>query len=206
MGQSSNSEGIDNNLRIDAENSIVRLKPSSTHSVGIVIPFKDKIHLLEDCIKSLVLNEEEIAIKIYAVNNGSIEPSTFEGLDRLKNKYQELFVRIDFPGEFNYAKINNYAVSFVEEEYILFLNNDIVVESSFAVTTLLKTHLFYNAIITGSKLLYQWQNWHNCLSSTQEKHIAVNSPFSRHYTDLNHNFSDEQHLHPWERTHECSAV
>ena len=207
MDQSSNSEAIDNSLRIDADNSIVRLKPSSTHSVGIVIPFKDKIHLLEDCIQSLVLNEEEIAIKIYAVNNGSIEPSTFEGLDRLKNKYQELFVRIDFPGEFNYAKINNYAVSFVEEEYILFLNNDIVVDSSFAVTTLLKTHLFYNAIITGSKLLYpSGKIQHNGLSSTQEKHIAINSPFSRHYTDLNHNFSDEQYLHPWERTHECSAV
>ena len=120
MDQSSNSEGIDNNLRIDAENSIVRLKPSSTHSVGIVIPFKDKIHLLEDCIKSLVLNEEEIAIKIYAVNNGSIEPSTFEGLDRLKNKYQELFVRIDFPGEFNYAKINNYAVVLLKKNIFFF--------------------------------------------------------------------------------------
>ena len=39
-----------------------------------------------------------------------------------------------------------------------------------------------------------------------EKHIAINSPFSRHFTDLNHKFSLDQYVHPWERTHECSAV
>ena len=46
------------------------------HSVGVVIPFKDKIHLLEDLVKSLIFNEEELALKIYAVNNGSIEPTS----------------------------------------------------------------------------------------------------------------------------------
>ena len=207
IGESDSTGSINKSLYIDCENSIVKFKPSLNHSVGIVIPFKDKIHLLENCVESLVSNEEEIAFKIYAVNNGSIEPNTFEGLKRLKNKYKDLFACIDFPGEFNYAKINNYAVGLVEEKYILFLNNDIVIESSFAITTLLKTHCFYNAIITGSKLLYpSGKIQHNGLSSTMEKHIAINSPFCRNYTDLNHKFSVDQYSHPWDRTHECSAV
>ncbi|ABB33970.1 rhamnan synthesis F family protein [Synechococcus sp. CC9605] len=207
IDQSDKSESTKSSLHVDGENSIVKFIPSLNNSVGVVIPFKDKIHLLEDCVKSLILNEEEVALKIYAINNGSIEPKTFEVLDRLKNQYEDLFVCIDFPGEFNYAKINNYAVDFVEEEYLLFLNNDIVIESSFAVTTLLKTHCFYNAVITGSKLLYpSGKIQHNGLSSTMEKHIAINSPFSRHYTHSNHGFSLDHYVHPWERTHECSAV
>ncbi len=207
IDQSDKSASSTSSLSIDRENSIVKFKPSLNHSVGVVIPFKDKIHLLEDLVKSLIFNEEELALKIYAVNNGSIEPRTFEVINHLKNQYEDLFVCIDFPGEFNYAKINNYAVDFVEEEYLLFLNNDIVIESRFAITTLLKTHCFYNAIITGSKLLYpSGKIQHNGLSSTMEKHIAINSPFSRHFTDLNHEFHPDQYLHPWERTHECSAV
>ena len=207
IDQSDKSASSTSSLSIDRENSIVKFKPSLNHSVGVVIPFKDKIHLLEDLVKSLIFNEEELALKIYAVNNGSIEPRTFEVINHLKNQYEDLFVCIDFPGEFNYAKINNYAVDFVEEEYLLLLNNDIVIESRFAITTLLKTHCFYNAIITGSKLLYpSGKIQHNGLSSTMEKHIAINSPFSRHFTDLNHEFHPDQYLHPWERTHECSAV
>ena len=207
IDQFDKSASSTSSLSIDRENSIVKFKPSLNHSVGVVIPFKDKIHLLEDLVKSLIFNEEELALKIYAVNNGSIEPRTFEVINHLKNQYEDLFVCIDFPGEFNYAKINNYAVDFVEEEYLLFLNNDIVIESRFAITTLLKTHCFYNAIITGSKLLYpSGKIQHNGLSSTMEKHIAINSPFSRHFTDLNHEFHPDQYLHPWERTHECSAV
>ena len=207
IDQSKNSEDTNTNCRFDCEKLVATLNPSSDYAVGVVIPFKDKIHLLEDCLESMMDNEEEVALKIYAVNNNSIEPSTFESLDRLKNKYQDRFVCIDFPGEFNYAKINNYAVSFVEEDYILFLNNDIVIDSSFAITTLLKSHCFYGAIITGSKLLYpSGKVQHNGLSSTMEKHIAINSPFCRQYTNLNHEFSVDQYLHPWERTHECSAV
>ena len=44
------------------------------------------------------------------------------------------------------------------------------------------------------------------LKVAKSKHIAINSPFCRQYTNLNHEFSVDQYLHPWERTHECSAV
>ena len=194
-------------LSIDPNDLIVKLNSSLVSVVGVVIPFKDKIHLLENCVESLMLNKEEFLIKIYAINNDSIEPSTFEGLNRLHKKYPNEFVCIDSPGEFNYAKINNHAVSLVEEEYLLFLNNDILIDSSFAITTLLKAHCFHNAIITGSKLLYpSGKIQHNGLSSTQEKHIAINSPFCGHYANLNHELLVDQYLHPWARTHECSAV
>ena len=154
-----------------------------------------------------MLKREEVTFKVYAVNNDSIEPKTFERLSALKDKFSGRFTCIDSPGEFNYAKINNDAVSITSEDYILFLNNDILFDSNFAISTLLKTHLFYNAIITGSKLLYpSGKIQHNGLAVTQEKHVAVHSPFRGQKTSLNHELLANRDFHPWDRTHECTAV
>lgn len=199
-----NSEG---NLWIDTEKLVVKLKPRANDTVAVVIPFKDKIHLLKNCVDSLMIKKEEIGFKVYAINNNSCEPSTFKGLNMLKDKYQERFICIDSPGEFNYSKINNEAVDMADEDYILFLNNDILIDSNFTITTLLKTHHFYNAIITGSKLLYpSGRIQHNGLAITQEKHVAVHSPFRGQNTNLNHELLSDGDSHPWNRTHECSAV
>ena len=195
------------NLCIDSEKLIVKLNPIVEYTVAVVIPFKDQINLLENCVESLIFKKEEISFKIYAVNNDSSEPRTFEVLNRLKEKYPDQFTCIDSPGEFNFAKINNEAVNIVDEEYVLFLNNDILVESNFVITTLLKTHLFYDAIITGSKLFYpSGKIQHNGLAVTQEKHIAVHSPFRGQMTKLNHELLLDGDLHPWDRTHQCTAV
>lgn len=199
-----NSEG---SLWIDPEKSVVKLNPITDYTVAVVIPFKDKIHLLKNCVDSLMIKKEEIGFKVYAINNESSEPSTFEGLELLKNKYADRFLCINSPGEFNYSKINNEAVNATNEDYILFLNNDILIDSNFAITTLLKTHHFYNAIITGSKLLYpSGKIQHNGLATTQEKHVAVHSPFRGQHTNLNHELLSDGDSHPWDRTHECSAV
>lgn len=197
----------EDNLWIDTEKMVMRLNPNTNYLVAVIIPFKDKIHLLENCVESLMVKKEEIDFKIYAIDNDSNEKNTFEGVSRLKNKYPDRFICINSPGEFNYSKINNEAVNIAEEDYILFLNNDILIDSSFAITTLLKTHIFYNAIITGSKLLYpSGKIQHNGLATTQEKHIAVHSPFRGQNTNLNHELLSSCDSHPWDRTHECSAV
>ena len=126
----------------------------------------------------------------------------------LEEKYPESFKKVDSPGEFNYSKINNEAVSFVSEEYLLFLNNDIIFDSDYPLTMLLKSHYLHNAIITGSKLLYSsGKIQHNGLATSTQKHIAILSPFRGEKAHLDHIESlDESDLHPWERTHECSAV
>ena len=61
-----NSEG---NLFIDTEKSVVQLKPSAKYMVAVVVPFKDKIHLLKNCVDSLMIKKEEIGFKVYAINN-----------------------------------------------------------------------------------------------------------------------------------------
>ena len=203
----SNHDNIERNMHVDLKNLVLGLN-SANHSVAIIIPFKDKIHLLEDCIESLMSKKEAVNFIIYAVNNDSCEENTFHVLRLLKAKYPESFKLIDMPGEFNYSKINNNAVDFVNEEYLLFLNNDILFDSDYPLTTLLKSHYLHNAIITGSKLLYSsGKIQHNGLAVSMHKHVAVLSPFRGEITNLNHTDSlEHRDLHPWERTHECTAV
>ena len=201
-------ESIDDiNLVVDYDNQIVKIAPSLKYKVAILIPFKDKIHLLENCVLSLFSKKEDVDFTVYAINNNSSESETFDRLSALQTKYSDQFVLIDSPGEFNYSKINNDAAKCVKEDYLLFLNNDILFESNWTLTTLLKTHQFYGAIITGTRLLYPSQKvQHNGLATTNQKHIAVISPFRG--KSLSHpaeSFGDID-LHPWDRTHECTAV
>ena len=198
----------ESNLEVHAESLTLRFKSTLNSAIAIIIPFKDKIHLLENCVESLMSRKEDVNFTIYAINNDSCQENTFHVLRSLEKKYPECFKRIDSPGEFNYSKINNEAVSYVSEEYLLFLNNDIVFDSDYPLTLLLKSHCLHNAIITGSKLLYSsGKIQHNGLATSTQKHIAILSPFRGERANLDHIQSlDESDLHPWERTHECSAV
>ena len=195
------------NLAVDDDNQILKVAPGCKYKIAILIPFRDKIDLLENCISSLFSKKEDIGFTVYAINNNSCESKTFDGLSALQVKYSDQFVVIDSPGEFNYSKINNDAVKCVKEDYLLFLNNDILFESNWSLTTLLKTHHFYGAIITGTRLLYPSEKvQHNGLATTNQKHIAVISPFRGKSLAYQVGSFGDIDLHPWDRTHECTAV
>jgi len=100
------SDAQDSKLNIYHEKSIVTLNPSFGSNIAVLIPFKDKIHLLENCVESLVGKKEDINFRIYAINNNSCEADTFDGLSSLEKKYPDKFILIDAPGEFNFSKIN----------------------------------------------------------------------------------------------------
>lgn len=195
-------------LCVNYDKCIVTFNPLHAVSIAILIPFKDKINLLEDCIASLVSKAENINFRIYAIDNNSCEAETFDGLSILEKKYPDQFVVFNAPGEFNYSKINNDAAAYAQEDYILFLNNDILFETDWTLSTLLKSHYFHNAIITGARLLYpSGKIQHNGIATTSLKHIAVYSPFSGLTSRANGiNLASNADSHPWDYTHECSAV
>ena len=202
------SDAQDSKLNIYHEKSIVTLNPSFGSNIAVLIPFKDKIHLLENCVESLVGKKEDINFRIYAINNNSCEADTFDGLSSLEKKYPDKFILIDAPGEFNFSKINNDASKCVEEDYLLFLNNDILFETDLTLTTLLKSHYFHDSIITGARLLYpSGKIQHNGIATTSLKHVAVYSPFCGLKPQANNSeLFDNIDSHPWDYTHEASAV
>ncbi len=90
--------------------------------VSIIIPNKDHVEDLDKCLSSIVEKSSYNNYEILVVENNSEEKETFEYYNKIgKNKKIRV---IYYEGEFNYSKINNFAVEKAKGEYYLFLNND----------------------------------------------------------------------------------
>lgn len=93
--------------------------------VSILIPNKDHIDILKQCIRSLKEKATYTNYEIIVIENNSTEPATFEYYDKLKKDGIQVLYYPEFG--FNYSAINNWGVKNCKGEYLLFLNNDIEV-------------------------------------------------------------------------------
>jgi len=120
-------------------------------NVSIIIPTKDNVNILRKCINSIIDNTLYYNYEIILVDNRSINEETF-------NYYEELdedFIKIlKFDEEFNYSRMNNFAVSHCSNEYILFLNNDIEVITGQWLVSMLEHAQRDGVGAVGAKLLY----------------------------------------------------
>lgn len=95
--------------------------PDPVPEIAIVIPTRDRLDLLEGCVKSVRENTDYPNYRIVIANNESKEPAAIDYLDRVK---QEGIDVIDTPGSFNFSRINNTAIRSRSESLICLLNND----------------------------------------------------------------------------------
>jgi len=99
--------------------------------VSIIIPTRDRIDLLKNCVDSII---EKCTYKNYEIviaDNDSILEETLEFFKEYQKKYSNFIVH-KIKGEFNYSKINNKAIQKCNGEYVLLLNNDTkVIEPDF---------------------------------------------------------------------------
>lgn len=107
-------------LKNDLE--IFKIKFDSVYykdKVTIVIPTKDRVDLLKNCINSIRKKTNYKNYNILIINNNSTEQKTFEFFKKEKLKY------INIPTDnFNFAKIHNIAINKIKSELVLLLNND----------------------------------------------------------------------------------
>ncbi len=95
--------------------------------ISIIIPTCDHQEDLSKCITSIREKTTYQNIEILIVENNSKEETTFSYYEELK---KEPDVEILYwEREFNYAAINNFAVSMARGDYLMFLNNDIEIIS-----------------------------------------------------------------------------
>jgi len=94
--------------------------------IQVVIPYKDQKELTLKCIHSL-LQQKEVQFQITAIDNGSTDPSIASEIEKLGGEV------ISICEPFNYSRLNNLAVQMTQQaahcEIILFLNNDVELES-----------------------------------------------------------------------------
>lgn len=125
--------------------------------LSILIPIRDKVDLLRNCINSIEKYPTKIDLEIIIIDNNSKEKNTLRFLDKYQSEPNSRIEKklIKFEGIFNFAKMNNQAFLKSSGDVILFLNNDIKFISrnwAYEIST--------NAIrpgigFVGSKLLFE---------------------------------------------------
>ncbi len=102
--------------------------PEKRPLVSIIIPTRNGLQILRQCIESILGKTQYSPYEIIVVDNNSDEESTLRYLDEIAKK--ENISVLKYPDKFNYSAINNYAVKHAKGELLAFLNNDIEVISS----------------------------------------------------------------------------
>lgn len=113
--------------QLEDEQRMYRVKylVEGTPLVSILIPNKDHVEELMDCIDSIREKSTYQNYEIIIVENGSTEPVTFAYYKKLEQ--EKAAGVLEWKGGFNYSAINNFAIHQAKGEYVLLLNNDIEV-------------------------------------------------------------------------------
>ena len=127
--------------------------PTAAPKVSIIIPTRDRLDILSQCIGSVLQLTDYPDYEIIVVDNESTEPSTLDYFEQLKAQDNVRILRYD--GEFNYSAINNYAVSQANGSVITMMNNDIEVIEKEWLRDMVGHALRSEIGCVGAKLLYK---------------------------------------------------
>ena len=92
--------------------------------VSIIIPNKDGVSVLQNCLSSIIKKTMYDNYEIIIVDNISTEETTFKFYENLK-KQSKIHIVNWKEKEFNYSKLNNFGVKHASGKHLLFLNNDV---------------------------------------------------------------------------------
>lgn len=123
--------------------------------ISILIPNKDERETLKTCIDSILAKSTYRNFEIIIIENNSVQAETFVFYQELEKRDKLNRIRIiEWKGEFNFSKINNYGASLAKGEYLLFLNNDMEIISVDWMERMLSNCQREEVGITGAKLYY----------------------------------------------------
>ena len=121
--------------------------------VSIIIPNKDQVKVLKQCIDSVYEKTLYKNFEILVVENNSTENETFEYYNEIENTHDNLRV-LYYKGGFNFSKINNFAVSQARGDMYLMLNNDIEIITPEWLGEMVSLAIQKNVGIVGAMLYY----------------------------------------------------
>lgn len=126
--------------------------PDPPQSVSIIIPTRDHIKILRNCIDSIRKKTAYENYEIIVVDNQSVEKETHDYFSRLKQLENIRVVNYDAP--FNYSAINNFAVAQASGEVLVFVNNDIEVVAGNWLAEMVRHAFRPDVGAVGAKLIY----------------------------------------------------
>jgi GT2 family glycosyltransferase len=126
----------------------VRPKIKEEPKVSIIVPTRDNVAFLRRCVESVERLTAYRNYELLIVDNDSSDHTTVEYLASIPHRV------IPFREVFNYSRINNFAVSQAEGEYVLLLNDDTEIISSGWLEAMLEPAQRPEVGAVGAKLLY----------------------------------------------------
>lgn len=124
---------------------------SNSPVVEVIIPTKDKLSFLMDCIDSVIENTDYPNYTITVVNNQSSLEETqiyFHTLEKMGIKI------LEFNESFNFSAILNMASANSTAEFLCFLNNDTKVINNNWLSNLVDHVMDSRVAVVGTKLMY----------------------------------------------------
>ena len=130
----------------------IKYELTSRPLVSIIIPNKDHVDDLSRCVESIINLSTYDNYEIVIVENNS---ETAE----IRTYYEEISRHprvqvVEYKGDFNYSKINNFGVQYAKGEYLLLLNNDTEVSNPDWMEELLMYAMRKDVGVVGAKLYY----------------------------------------------------
>ena len=92
--------------------------------VSIIIPNKDSLKLLKNCINSIINKTTYKNYEILIIENNSEEKQTFSYYKEIQEKYDNIKVITYSEKGFNYSKIINFGVKNSDADFVMQLNSD----------------------------------------------------------------------------------
>jgi GT2 family glycosyltransferase len=100
--------------------------PADLPLVSVIIPTRDRLDLLEQCIRSLREETDYPQMELIVIDNDSVKEETRQFLRNFEREPLSRVVRQS--GPFNFSRLNNAAVRVARAELVLFLNNDVTAD------------------------------------------------------------------------------
>jgi len=127
-------------------------QPPEWSGVAIVLPTKDRPDLLETCLAGLKTKTEYPDLEVIIVDNGTTDQTALSILSEVQSDPRFSIIRET--GPFNYSKLCNAGVHSTKQPFLVFLNNDIVVNERNWLKALMKVCQQPQAGVVGAKLLF----------------------------------------------------
>lgn len=126
--------------------------PQDLPLVTLIIPTRNGVELLRQCIDSILMRTTYENYEIIVVDNGSDDPEALKYLDSFKDSVLVSVIRDD--REFNFSALNNMAVAKAKGEIIGLINNDIEVISPEWLSEMVSLAIQPEIGAVGAKLWY----------------------------------------------------
>jgi O-antigen biosynthesis protein len=156
--------------------------------VSIIIPSKENVDILKNCITSIITRTSYTNYEILVTDNQSYDEATLEYYREIEKDSRIKVLHYD--SSFNFSAINNYAVSQAGGEYNLFLNNDTRIITTEWISCMLEHSQREDVGAVGAKLLFPNNSIQHCgvilgLGPVEGEEVAGH-PYSKMFESHGH--------------------